>query len=85
MIQSEVVVGSELVRVQRLSPGDTEQAVNDFVWDRLGYGAADENFDALAINCRVLYRDDHDTGKSCYQVVDAAGRGDGTGEWHPVA
>jgi hypothetical protein len=82
--QNEVVNG-ELVEVKRLSAGDTGQAVNNFVWDRLGHGASDDDFDALAAGCRVLYRDDYDTGESWYQVVDVRGHGDGAGEWYPVA
>ncbi len=34
--------------------------------------------------CRVIYRDDLDTGRSYYQVVDALGHGDGSGEWTEV-
>jgi hypothetical protein len=85
MIQREVVVDGELVRVRRLSPGDAEQAVSDFVWDRLGYEASDDDFDDLVAGCQVVYRDDYDTGESWFQVCDARGHGDGTGQWYPVA
>jgi hypothetical protein len=78
----EEVVGGEVFTVRRLSEGDREQAVNDFTWDRLGYDAADDDFDAFAAGCRVLYRDDFDTGESRYQVVDD--RGHGAGEWRRV-
>lgn len=37
-----------------------------------------------ADGCQVLYRDDLDTGRSYYQVVDAQGRGDGSGEWTEI-
>jgi hypothetical protein len=83
MLAMEVVDG-ELVTVRRLTPADREQAVNDFTWYRLGYDAADDDFDEFAAGCEVLYWDDFDTGESKYQVVDADGHGDGTGEWHLV-
>jgi hypothetical protein len=80
----EEVVDGEVFTVRRLSEGDREQAINDFTWGRLGYDAADDDFDAFAAGCEVLYWDDFDTGESKYQVVDANGHGDGTGEWHRV-
>jgi hypothetical protein len=78
----EEVVDGEVFTVRRLSEGDHEQAVNDFTWHRLGWDAADDDFDSFAVGCQVLYRDDFDTGESWYQVVDA--NGDGAGEWHRV-
>jgi hypothetical protein len=83
MLATEVVDG-EVFTVRRLSECDREQAVNDFTWDRLGWDTADDDFDSFAVGCQVLYRDDFDTGESWYQVVDADGHGDGTGEWHRV-
>jgi len=32
----------------------------------------------------ILYRDDHDTAESSYQVVDEQGHGDGSGIWTPI-
>jgi len=34
--------------------------------------------------CEVVYKDDLDTGESWCQVVDAAGHGDGSGQWQKV-
>jgi hypothetical protein len=41
-----------------------------------------ECLDAEAAGCRVIYLDN--AGVSCYQVVDAAGRGDAAKKWTPV-
>lgn len=32
----------------------------------------------------ILYRDDMDNNTTVYQVVDAQGRGDGSGTWTPI-
>lgn len=71
-------------QVRRLSAGEAEEAVNDFVWARLGTDVGDEEFDAFATGCRVLYRDDYDSGRSWFRVVDAQGHGDGSGTWAEV-
>ncbi len=74
----------EEVEVQRLDAAGHEHAIESFVWDRLGLDASGEDFDALAVECCVLYRDDYDTGESWFQVVDGQGHGDGTGSWTPA-
>jgi hypothetical protein len=74
----------EPFEMHRLDEARRYEAINDFVWHRLGLECSDEDFDQFAVGCTVLYRDHYDTGCSEYQVVDAFGHGDGTGEWHPV-
>lgn len=61
--------------MKRLSKTDEQGVISDFA-DYLGLANAD--------GCKVIYKDDQDTGESWYQVVDAKGHGDGSGEWLPV-
>lgn len=78
------LVNGEPVEVQRLSDAARWHAINEFVWATKGTDCPDDEFADYAAGCRVLYRDNYDTGRSSYQVVDAQGRGDGTGEWRTV-
>lgn len=68
----------------RLTAAQEREVIAEFTLYRLPDDPTDEEFDAFAAGCTVLYRDDHDSGQSSYQVVDAEGCGDGSGEWYPV-
>ncbi len=72
-----------MTTMNRLTPTQEKDVIAEFVLYRLP-DPTDEEFDALAESCTVLYRDDVDAGKSYYQVVDGKGRGDGSGEWYEV-
>lgn len=60
--------------MRRLATEAEAAAIADFI-DYVGEHRGDD--------CVVLYRDD-DGGTTWYQVVDAHGHGDGSGEWTPI-
>jgi hypothetical protein len=71
-------------QLKRLGKSDEMNAINEFVWHMLGTDCSDESFDDFVVGCRIVYRDDYDTGKSYYIVCDRDGNGDGSGEWSEV-
>lgn len=84
-ITEVVTVGGlrEERQVRRLTAAEHEQVINDFARFMLGDDVADDDFDAYASGCVVAYRDD-ESGESWYEVTDARGHGDGSGEWTAV-
>jgi hypothetical protein len=64
---------------ERLTREEEQAAVADFVDYRHPDGAPE----GFLEGCEVSYYQDDD-GRWRYQVTDATGHGDGTGEWHPV-
>jgi hypothetical protein len=67
--------------MQRLTAAAANDAMWSFVDHKYPAGDFPEDFPG---SLTVLYRDDYDTGRSHYQVVDGRGHGDGSGEWTPV-
>lgn len=64
--------------MKRLTQTAAQEAIQAFADYRYPNGCPA----GWAEGVQVVYRDD--SGESSYQVTDADGRGDGTGEWHPV-
>jgi hypothetical protein len=79
--QRDIEVGGQLWTVHRLTLGEEYEAINAFAWEHFGTQAPVAALHALEAGCRVLYRDDHDAGRSYYRVVDTQVFGDGTQQW----
>jgi hypothetical protein len=70
--------------VKRLTEAQEREAVIDFACYAAAFNATQGEFNRFRQGCQVTYRDNHGTGESWYQVVDAQGRGDGRNSWTPV-
>lgn len=75
----DVSADEDTAMTKRLTAEQEQQAIADFCDYRYPDGAPD----GFADGCRVCYRDAEDGSR--YEVVDAQGHGDGSGEWTEVA
>lgn len=67
--------------IQKLSREDERNAISDFAYLQYAEGDWPEGW---LEGCRVIYRENPETGLPEWHVNDADGLGDGNGEWFPV-